>query len=53
MLIPMVQADHSKAWRYAAVCSIASVLGGVLGYFIGLFFFDAFAQPVLEQLVPP
>ena len=50
MLIPMVQADHSKAWRYATVCSIASVLGGILGYFIGLFFFDVLAQPVLEQM---
>ena len=50
MLIPMVQADHSKAWRYAFVCSIASVLGGVLGYFIGLFFFDAIAGPLLENL---
>ena len=50
MLIPMVQADHSKAWRYAFVCSVASVLGGILGYFIGFYFFDTFAQPILEQL---
>ncbi len=50
MLIPMVQADHSKAWRYALICTIASVLGGILGYFIGLFFFDTFAQPILERL---
>ncbi len=50
MLIPMVQADTSKAWRYAFVCSIASVLGGIAGYFIGLFFFDAIAQPILENL---
>lgn len=50
MLIPMVQADPTKAWRYALVCSIASVLGGILGYFIGLFFFDTFAQPILENL---
>ena len=50
MLIPMVQADHSKAWRYAFVCSVASVLGGIFGYLIGMFFFDVLAQPVLESL---
>ncbi len=50
MLIPMVQADTSKAWRYAFVCSVASVLGGIAGYFIGLFFFDTFAQPILENM---
>ncbi len=50
MLIPMVQADHSKAWRYAFVCSVASVLGGIFGYFIGMFFFEALAQPLLESL---
>ncbi len=50
MLIPMVQADHSKAWRYAFVCSVASVLGGIFGYLIGMYFFEALAVPVLEQL---
>ncbi len=50
MLIPMVQADHSKAWRYAFVCSVASVLGGIFGYFLGLWFFDALAQPLLENM---
>jgi membrane protein YqaA with SNARE-associated domain len=35
MLAPMVLADRSKAWRYAIICSVASVLGGFLGYYIG------------------
>ena len=35
MLIPMVLADRSKAWRFAAICTIGSVLGGLAGYFIG------------------
>ena len=35
MLVPMVLADRSKAWRIAGVCLIASVLGGMLGYYIG------------------
>lgn len=50
MLIPMVQADHSRTWRYAFWCSVFSVLGGIFGYFLGLFFFDALAAPVLEAL---
>ena len=50
MLIPMVQANHKRWWRYALTATIFSVLGGIFGYFIGMFFFDALAQPVLEKL---
>jgi membrane protein YqaA with SNARE-associated domain len=35
MLAPMVLARPERAWRYAAVCAAASILGGCLGYFIG------------------
>ena len=37
MLAPMVLARPDRAWRYAAICSLASVLGGILGYVIGYF----------------
>ena len=37
MLAPMVLARPDRAWRYAALCSLASVLGGILGYIIGYF----------------
>ncbi|MGB0908182.1 MAG: YqaA family protein [Maricaulaceae bacterium] len=50
MLIPMVQSNHARWWRYALTASVFSVLGGVFGYVIGLFFFDTLAQPVLEWL---
>ena len=50
MLIPMVQAAPQKAWRLAAVATFWSVLGGVFGYLIGWFLFDAFAGPILERL---
>lgn len=46
MLIPMVLARPEKAWRTAAICSIASVLGGFLGYAIGYYF-----QPVGEAIL--
>jgi membrane protein YqaA with SNARE-associated domain len=50
MVIPMVQADHKRWWKIALVASIFSVLGGIAGYFMGLWFFDLLAQPVLEKL---
>ena len=48
MLAPMSLADPSKAWKFAALTTIASVLGGVLGYFIGLLAFDLI-EPLLHQ----
>ena len=41
MLAPMVLARSDKTWRYAALCTLASVLGGCLGYAIGFFLQDA------------
>jgi membrane protein YqaA with SNARE-associated domain len=35
MLIPMCLAKPAKGWRYATVCTIFSVLGGMAGYLIG------------------
>lgn len=37
MLVPMALARPEKAWTYAAICTISSVLGGLLGYAIGAF----------------
>ncbi|RDD60730.1 YqaA family protein [Ferruginivarius sediminum] len=48
LLIPMVLADRTRAWLIAAICTVASVLGGLLGYAIGYYLFDAVGQPILE-----
>jgi membrane protein YqaA with SNARE-associated domain len=48
MLVPMVLADRSKAWRYATIATVGSVLGGLLGYAIGLYLLDIVGKPVLE-----
>ena len=40
MLAPMVLAKPEKAWFYAGLCTLASVLGGMLGYAIGYFLQD-------------
>ena len=48
LLIPLILARPDRAWRLAAVCTIASVLGGFLGYAIGYYAFDAIGLPVLR-----
>jgi len=50
MFAPMVQADHSKAWRLATICAVFSVLGGIAGYWLGWFAYEAMAEPILERL---
>lgn len=47
LLIPMVLAERAKWLRYALLCTIASVLGALLGYAIGAFLYDAVGQPIL------
>ena len=48
LMIPMIIAAPRKAWLIAGVCTISSVLGGILGYYIGYALFDVVGQPVLE-----
>lgn len=48
LLLPLCLADRAKALRNAAICTIASVLGGLFGYYIGFALFDAIGQPILN-----
>ncbi len=48
LLIPMALAKKSSAWRYALLTTIASVLGGLVGYLIGLYLYDSVGRPVIE-----
>ncbi len=48
MLIPMCIARRDKAFFYATVCTVASVLGGLLGYAIGYFLFETLGKQILE-----
>lgn len=41
MLVPMALARPDRAYYYALVCTIASVLGGILGYAIGAYLYDS------------
>ncbi|MDX9741252.1 MAG: YqaA family protein [Gammaproteobacteria bacterium] len=49
MLVPMVLARPERAWFLASLTTIASVVGGVLGYLIGMFAFQA-VEPLLHRL---
>lgn len=51
MLIPMCVANRARAFVYAFWCSLGSILGGALGYAIGMFFWDALG-PWLFELLP-
>ena len=48
LLIPMVLADRTKAFRIALVCTVCSVLGGLLGYAIGYYFFATLGEWVVR-----
>lgn len=49
MLAPMVLAKPDRAYFYATVCTIASVLGGLLGYAIG-YFLEPVGMAILSTL---
>ena len=44
ILAPMSLARPQLAWRYAAICTVASVLGGIVGYGIGALLYDTLGQ---------
>ena len=50
LLIPMILANFKKAWLYALVTTISSVLGGLVGYTIGLLAYAQIAEPLLIGL---
>jgi membrane protein YqaA with SNARE-associated domain len=48
MLVPMMLARRERAYLMAAVCTIASVLGGALGYAIGYYLMDTVGARLVE-----
>jgi len=48
MLIPMALARPDRAWRYAVLCTLGSVAGGMLGYLIGALLYDSIGQWIVR-----
>ena len=48
ILIPMIIDKKTKAFFYATLCTLSSVLGAVIGYFIGFFFYNSLGIIILN-----
>jgi membrane protein YqaA with SNARE-associated domain len=48
LYLPMALSRPDRAYRYALVATAASVLGGIAGWFLGHYAYEAIAKPVLE-----
>ncbi len=49
MMLPMMLANRAKAYFYATVALVFSVLGGIAGYLIGAYLYTEVALPILEM----
>ncbi|AOX17600.1 YqaA family protein [Kozakia baliensis] len=48
LLIPMVLARRDRAWTLATICTLGSVIGGILGWVIGAFLLQYVALPIIH-----
>lgn len=48
ILIPMCVARRDRAFHYAFICTVSSVIGGFFGYAIGYFLFEVIGRPIID-----
>lgn len=48
LMIPLIIANPRRAWLFASVALVGSVLGALLGYYIGWGLFESVGKPVLD-----
>ncbi len=48
LLIPILIARKDRWIYYASLTTITSILGGIVGYFIGMFLFDMIGEPIIK-----
>ncbi|MEW5806267.1 MAG: YqaA family protein [Acidobacteriota bacterium] len=48
LLIALCLATPLRSFSFALICSIGSVLGGLIGYLIGFSFFELIAEPIIN-----
>ncbi len=49
LYLPMALARPERAYRYALVATLASVLGGIAGWLLGYYAYETLAKPILEM----
>lgn len=49
LLAPMVLAKPDRAWRLATLTTCSSVIGGVVGYWLGFYMFEPWIQPLITE----
>lgn len=48
LLIALCISASKKSFKFALICSVASVLGGIFGYFIGFKFYELMGRRIIE-----
>ena len=48
LLVPMALSRPQQAYRFALICTLGSVAGGVLGYLIGYALYEQLAAPLIR-----
>lgn len=48
LLIALAVSQPQRSFRYATICTVGSVMGAFLGYYIGYTFFETVAKPILN-----
>ena len=48
LLIALAIGATAKSFRFASICTAGSVLGGMLGYYIGMMFFELIGYKILD-----
>ena len=48
LFVPMGLAKPERVWRYAVIATVASVAGGVFGWYLGHYAYEYIARPMLE-----
>ncbi len=48
LFLPMALSRPERAYRYAFVATLFSVMGGIAGYFLGYFAYETVAKPILQ-----
>jgi len=48
LFVPMSMVKPHRAWHYALIATVFSVLGGIAGWLLGFYAYEALARPILE-----